>query len=84
MGLLLVLDGGTAGYVEVGLGTRSPGIVWVVGDHSVGCGRSLVKGGYDVYGGVLYAPLFWVDVVVERLVAFETCVADECRLVLGV
>lgn len=84
MGLLLVLDGGAAGYVEVGLGARCPGIVWVVRDHVVGSGHSLVEGGCDVYGGILDGPLFRLETLVEGLVALEACVTDEGCLVLSV
>lgn len=83
MGLLLVLNGGATGYVEVDLGARRPGVVWVVRDHVVGSGRSLIEGGCDVYGGVLDGPLFGLEAV-EGLVALEACVADEGSLVLGV
>lgn len=83
MGLFLVLDGGAARYVEVSLGARCPGTIWVVGNHVVGSGCCLVESGCDVYGGVLDSPLFWLKVV-QGLVALEACVADEGCLVLGV
>lgn len=83
MSLLLVLDGGAAGYVEVGLGARCPGGIWVVGGHVVGGGHGLVERGCDVYGGVLDGPLVRLKVV-ERLVALEASVANESSLVLCV
>jgi hypothetical protein len=67
VGLLFVLDGGAAGHAEAG---RCPG---AVGGHGGG-----VEGGGDVYGGVLDAPLVWLEAV-----ALEACVADEGGVVVS-